>query len=80
MINPEKYVIKHIVNIHKSFFMKDYVAMVEEVQKDAYNQAIHDSSNNVQTKQLECFYDGVRSGGNYYITVIDNQSILKLLK
>lgn len=42
MINPEKYAIKNICIQSKRFLLEDYVKMIEEIQKDAYNQAIND--------------------------------------
>jgi len=71
MINPEKYVLTKIVKSTKDYTYNDYVKAIEEIQKDAYNQAIEDAVNDA-----EC-YDPPHEDKQY---ALDRQSILKLKK
>jgi hypothetical protein len=83
MINPEEYVNSIKINTNhyadQDFYENDILMIIEQAQQDAYNQGVYDSVNNATTKKVECFYDGVRCGGSYYIDIVDSTSILKLL-
>ena len=54
----------------------DWVETIRNVQTEAYNQAIRDAAENAEVK--EEFGNPYDPHSNYY--VVDEQSILKLLK
>lgn len=53
MINPIKYATKKMVESKgNGYLLSEYTTMIEEIQKDAYNQALKDASKNAEV----CFY------------------------
>lgn len=58
----------------------EIIELIRSIQRDAYNQGVIDSAENVTTKQVKVEYTGVRAGGFYYVTDVDKESILKLKK
>ena len=89
MINPEKYVLTKIVKSTKDYTYDDYVKAIEEVQKDAYNQALTDVLENVEIERYETGFGGSHYNecsaktfeiGQKEFVSIDAKSILKLKK
>ncbi len=52
MINPVKYATKKMVESKgNGYLLGEYTIMIEEIQKDAYNQALEDASKNAITSK-----------------------------
>ena len=67
MINAFKYAIKKMVESNGSgYLMADYVAMIEEIQKDSYNQAIEDSKLKIKYDFRETTVDTPTNNASYY--------------
>ena len=78
MINAFKYATKKMVESNgSSYLMANYVDMIEEIQKDAYNQAIDDAVSNVKIIERMNMQQGYAP---FSESVVDKESLLKLKK
>lgn len=86
MKNPEEYLNKFCKeenpNGDRVFFKEDIIKAIEAAQKDAYNEALDDVVENVDTKEDVSGY--MRFGDMVWVDttseIVDEDSILKLKK
>ena len=56
----------------------DIKLVLKQLQKDTIKETCRVCVEEATTKDIEVEYTGVRAGGNYFIKIVDEQSILQV--